>query len=131
MAATVTLAAALPASAEEALVRGMGRTIGWRVAQPDGTVSFRDCQGGLSGLGDGRLEPTTGRCAGREPVRATGRLVGFEAATGVLRLRDAAGAEQPFFVPDASRAASAGLTDGRILSVSGPVQGHAAIVLAD
>lgn len=130
-AAALGFGALAAASAEEVLVRGMGGNIGWRVARPDGTVWFRDCKGGLIRLGDGKAEATNVVCDGREPARASGRMIGFDLASGVLRLRDAQGLEQLFFVPTASRAALAGLAEGQTISVSGPVPGHADAVRAD
>ncbi len=59
-----------PLAAEELLVQGMGRTVGWVVATSDGQLAFRDCGGRLLRVRDGRIERAKRTC----PAAKRGRL---------------------------------------------------------
>jgi hypothetical protein len=50
------------AEAEELLIRGMGRTLGWVVGTADGDVQFRNCGGHVVAMRDGPVDRTTQRC---------------------------------------------------------------------
>jgi hypothetical protein len=123
----VVLGFAPVAGAEEALVRGMGRTTGWVVATEDGGLRFRDCQGQTSAIESARIEATTEHC------RDNSRRIDL---VGTLRRLDTAGrfvVETPdgqlhsFYIdtgrPDTP--AFAGLAPGQGVRVTGPVAGRA------
>ena len=59
-----------PLAAEELLVQGMGRTVGWVVATSDGKLAFRDCGGRLLSVRGGRIERAKRIC----PAAKRGRL---------------------------------------------------------
>jgi hypothetical protein len=119
------------ATAEDLLIRGMGRTVGWVVANAKGELHFRDCNGQFSAMRDGRVDRTSRRCPGADaPVTVTGRVSSFDPAAEVLVVEDGAGAAHGFFI--------GGLTDPSVLNglapevrveVSGPVAGHATALI--
>jgi hypothetical protein len=110
---------------EQVIVRGMGRTQGWVVATDDGELGFVDCQGRQSGLGDARVEATTGRCrTSAPPVDITGVVRSIDPGLRILRAVDDTGHVHTLYVPE-----DAGpLTDiqaGDRIRVTSPVTGQA------
>jgi len=132
----VVLATCLPVlagtpgvGAEELLVMGMGRSLGWLVASEAGEVRFRDCQGRLTATPDGRVEPTTRRCAPPPSgVEVVGTVKAVDPLRRVLLVEDGSGRVHGFYVADdgAGTASLDELTAGRRVQVTGPVPGRAA-----
>jgi hypothetical protein len=117
------------AGAEELLVMGMGRTLGWLVAGETGEVQFRDCLGGLSAAPGRRVEPTTRRCAPPPSgVAVEGIVKAVDPLRRVLLVEDASGRVHGFYVADDGPGAASldGLAAGRRVQVTGPVPGRAA-----
>jgi hypothetical protein len=134
-AAAVALVTCLPglagpprAGAEELLVMGMGRSLGWLVASETGEVQFRDCQGRLTATPDGRVEPTTRRCPGPPSgVEAVGIVKTVDPLGRVLLVEDGSGRVHGFYVADEGPGAPSltGVMPGRQVRVTGPVPGRA------
>lgn len=126
--AALALVVAPPLAAEEQLVRGMGRTLGWTVAGPNGALLFRDCAGRLIAARDGKVERATGRCpAGAARVEAEGVIAAIDRDRQVLVIRAGSGEQQGFYVKQTGGTAIwAGLQVGAAVRVTGPVAGRAA-----
>ncbi|MFQ5774883.1 MAG: hypothetical protein ACE5GS_10220 [Kiloniellaceae bacterium] len=91
-------------AAEELLVKGMGRTVGWVVAADTRTLAFRDCNGRLHTTHDGRIERTGQRCrAGVRSEAGTvpGTLVAIDAGKRIVGLQAADGAIEAYYYPPA------------------------------
>ncbi|HET6522381.1 MAG TPA: hypothetical protein VFG47_21545 [Geminicoccaceae bacterium] len=121
--------AARTVGAEEMLVRGMGRQIGWLVATDSGQIRFRDCGGRLTPVADGRLERTTRRCpaAPEGVVEVAGVVRAIDPAAGVLLVEDGGGRTHGFYVAAGAggRVLPDGLGVGRPVRVTGTVPGRA------
>ncbi len=63
-----------PLAAEELLVQGMGRTVGWVVATSDGKLAFRDCGGRLLSVRGGRIERAKRICPAVVPQNLIRRI---------------------------------------------------------
>jgi hypothetical protein len=116
------------AGAEELLVMGMGRSLGWLVASETGEVQFRDCQGQLTVNPGSRVEPTTRRCAAPPSgVEVVGIVKAVDPPRRVLLVEDGSGRVHGFYVGDEGGGAASldGLTVGRRIQVTGPVPGRA------
>ena len=89
------------AQADQMLVRGMGRTLGWVVATDDGELRFVDCQGHQSRLGDARVEATTARCGmSARPIETIGIVRSIDPGLRILRAVDDSGHVHTLYVPE-------------------------------
>lgn len=123
------LVLAAGASAEEALIQGMGRTVGWLAADSEGGLVFRDCQDRVHALGSARVAATDARCPNSsEKVTVEGRVVRVDRGRRVLLLEDSEGTPAGFYVGDAAIDMLGGLTPGAEVRVSGPAPGRAATI---
>ena len=116
------------AGAEEVLVQGMGRTVGWVVAAGAGELAFRDCRGGVSPITVGRLEATTERCSGAgSRVEVNGTVRGADLSGRLLVVEDAGGHIHRFYVAPSGTdgPALSEFASGDAVRVTGPVTGRA------
>jgi hypothetical protein len=128
------VAAPLRAGAEELLVMGMGRSLGWLVASETGEVQFRDCQGQLTPAAGSRVEATPRRCAPTpSSVEAVGVVKSVDPVCRVLLVEDDSGRVHGFYVADDGPGAASldRLTVGRRVRVTGPVPGRAARIVGE
>jgi hypothetical protein len=87
--------------ADQMMVRGMGRTLGWVVATDDGELGFVDCQGHRSRLGDARVEATTERCRmPARPIETIGIVRSIDPGLRILRAVDDTGDVHTLYVPE-------------------------------
>ena len=115
-------------AAEERLVQGMGRTLGWVVADDSGALKFRDCRGRLIEARDGKVERATGRCPGPgETLETRGVIKTLDHEKRVLVIEARPGAPQGFYIAEKDFGGThwAGLKAGLPVRVSGPAQGRA------
>lgn len=116
------------AGAEEIMVKGMGRSLGWLVAGTADTLGFRDCGGRLFAVGDSRVEPAKRRCPKRPPeIVAEGVVAAFDRHKRLLTIETHGGQPQGFYLSgngiDALRLTA--LTAGRKVRLRGPIAGRA------
>ncbi len=128
LALAVHLGLAPTALAEEALVKGMGRTVGWLVAADDGSLRFRDCQGQTSPVENARIEATAERCAGgSRSIDLVGTVRRLDGVARVVIIETPDRQLHSFYV-DTGRLdapALAGLAPGQSVRVTGPIAGRA------
>jgi hypothetical protein len=118
------------ARTEELLVQGMGRTVGWAVADAAGEIAFRDCNGRQVALAGGGLEPTTRRCEkAPEKVTMRGLVRQVDRDRRVLVLVRYGGGEAAFYVGAGALGALASVSPGDHVELRGPVPGHAAEIV--
>ena len=116
------------AAAEENLVRGMGRTLGWVVADASGAVKFRDCQGRLIEARDGKVERAAGRCPGPgRKLEIEGVIKTLDREKRVLVVEVRSGPPMGFYLADKAAAGPiwTELRTGQPVRVSGPTEGRA------
>lgn len=124
----ILLLAPFAGRAEEVMVKGMGRSLGWLVAGAEGTLGFRDCDGRLFTIGDSRVEPAQRRCPKPPPeITAEGVVAAFDQKKLLLTIETHGGRPQGFYLlgngVDAARLTA--LAAGRRVQLRGPVAGRA------
>lgn len=116
------------AGAEEIMVKGMGRSLGWLVAGEQGALGFRDCGGRLFAIGDGGVEPAKRRCPKSPPgITAQGVVAAYDQKTLLLTIETQGGQPVGFYLSGSgvNAASLTALAAGRKVRVSGPVAGRA------
>lgn len=116
------------ASAEERLVQGMGRTLGWVVADESGALKFRDCRGRLIEARDGKVERATGRCPGPgRKLEIQGVIKTLDREKRVLVIEAGSGTPRGFYLADTAAGGAhwTELEAGQPVRVSGPAEGRA------
>jgi hypothetical protein len=123
----IPLLAASPSAAEELLIRGMGRTVGWVVALADGKLGFRDCTGRVVQIIDGSVDQTTKRCrSSGESIAVQGIVRSLDRSSKVLVVEDQAGDGHAFYVGKIADAAVLEDLEGGVeVEVAGPFAGRA------
>lgn len=109
-------------------MKGMGRTLGWIVATEEGELRFRDCQGRLTTVRDGRVESTTRRCERiGDGVEVVGAVRALDPVARILLTEDSSGRVHGFYLEDAIFDAPSLLDvkPGQSVRVTGPVAGRA------
>ena len=113
------------AAAEERLVQGMGRTLGWVVANASGALKFRDCRGRLIEARDGKVERATGRCPGPgQKLEMQGVIKTLDRENRVLVIEAGSGTPQGFYLADRAAVGAhwTELEAGQPVRVSGPTE---------
>jgi len=128
LALAIFLLAPFASRAEEIMVKGMGRSLGWLVAGEPGALGFRDCGGRLFTIGDSRIEPAKRRCPKRPPeITAEGVVAAFDRKNLLLTIETHGGTPRGFYLSgngiDAARLSA--LVTGRKVQLRGPVAGRA------
>ncbi len=125
---------ALPAgqaSAEEIMVKGMGRSLGWLVAGAEGTLGFRDCSGRRFAIGDGRVAPAKRHCPKRPPdITAEGVVAAYDPKALLLTIETGDGKRQGFYLSGSAidGAHLGALPDEREIWVSAELSGRVDVI---
>ena len=126
----VLLGTLVPGSAEEVLVKGDARYLGWKVAD----AKFKTCQSKELTIANGLIQKTSDKCGsgpGPGPFTATADVLEVDEGASTITIgKDGKRGTKFFFPSDAQEKSglSIGTLKGAHVKITGPVNGRASFV---